>query len=165
MIVADPDLIGCIARESYGHNPTPSFVRETPIKGRSRYRLANNYPSFVVSINIDMSEDQFNVWQGFWAAVGYGTKPFGLYLALDNMMAVQPYLVNAVEPWQAKLDHDGRWVVGMSVEVPLVLAYDITICDVIYGGPISSLAPDDIYGGPIDDLATDVIEPCEGVLQ
>jgi len=165
----DTDLAGVISKGGYGYTQRSSMERLSALRGRPRYRLRDTLPSYVVSISIEMTDAQFNAWQTFWSGpVGNGVNQFTIRLTMDSTVIYEEqdeaYVVKATSPWSAENIAWNQWRVRLSVEVPNTIAFQITICDVIYGGPIDVLAVDDIYGGPITSLAEDVIEPCERVL-
>lgn len=159
----------CIDPGDYSYTRTDSTLKYSPIRGRPRFRLKDTRQTFRVNCTMQLTNSQFNEWQTYWTAVAErGGKPFWMRLRLD---ALQPFLflsetyeVTALQPWEAQLDVDGFWRVRLQVEAPWNIGFLATLCDEIYGGPITTLAVDEIYGGPIDALATDIIAPCEAVL-
>ena len=161
-------MAGCVTKEGYSYVQNRSADRLFALKGRPRYRLKDANASYHVTVNMEATQAQFNTFQSLWnGPIQRGNNQFIMRLTMDAALiynaANEAYVVRAVEPWSANNVSWDRWVITMTVEVPAAIAYQITICDVIYGGPITDLAADDIYGGPITNLATDIIAPCEGV--
>ena len=166
----DTNIAGCVSKAGYSYILRPAMDRLPALRGRPRYRLKGLAPSFEVSVTVEMDNAQFSAWQAFWAGpVEKGAKPFVMRLTMDAALIFseqdEAYVVQATGPWNATRGPNDRWQVAITLEVPAAIAYQITICDVIYGGPITDLATDDIWAGHPGDLPPDVITPCSEVLQ
>jgi hypothetical protein len=88
--------------------------------------------------------------------IGYGSS--------ENVPVLVQALVRAVEGgYQVNSLSNGRWEVRIAVETSQknLQPYPDSICDIIYGGPLTLLADDDINANPITNLPTDVVDPCE----
>lgn len=190
MIRMDENITGCVRRGEYGYKVRESVSRLSVLRGRARYRLKDEYAYVEATVTFDLDAGQFSNFQSTWNTVlNRGLEPFELNLTVAGQpLEIVP--VRALGQWSATGGNVGRWYVTLQVEVPPWFMLIDTLCDVIYGGPITNLSEDVIWGGlEIDtegaviyydyvtqtyidgasdqyapNLAIDIIAPCAEVL-
>lgn len=158
--------ITCVNRRAYGYTKSSSTYRLPALKGRPRYRLRDSWASYIVSVEWEFTDDQYEEFQRFWYDdLDAGVKFFTIRLMLDERdfynSGVEVYVAHAMSGFQSTYDTDRIWTVRMEIEIAGGFRAGLIDCDIIIGD-LSS--PDVIYAGTPDVLPPDDIAPCEGIV-